>query len=299
MLKSRRILIVILLVLLALVASAVMEIISLSPRSTTNSFSGERAYQDVVAQVNFGPRLPDSRAHTNTISYIEKKLADAGWTASVETTVTNGRPAQNIVATRSGLAPVILLGAHYDSRIWASNDSDPSNQQKPVPGANDGASGVAVLLEIARSLPADSVPVNLVFFDIEDNGTIPGWDWLEGSRAYANALSTQPQAVIVVDMIGDADLNIYQEQNSDKEYTHQIWDMAKRLGYESVFIPQPKYSMEDDHTPFLEKGIRAVDIIDFDYPYWHTVQDTADKVSPKSLQIVGETLLAWIRDFPK
>ena len=95
-------------------------------------------------------------------------------------------------------------------------------------------------------------------------------------------------------MIGDADLNIYKELNSNPELTDSIWAVAKELGYESKFIPEYKHSMLDDHTPFVQAGIPAVDIIDFDYPYWHTVQDTPDKVSAESLDAVGETLLVWV-----
>ncbi|HSO12132.1 MAG TPA: M28 family peptidase, partial [Anaerolineales bacterium] len=100
--------------------------------------------------------------------------------------------------------------------------------------------------------------------------------------------------VVIVDMIGDAGLNIYKERNSNQELTDQIWETARSLGYENVFIPEYKFSMLDDHTPFLEAFIPAVDIIDFDYPYWHTVQDTPDKVSAESLQAVGETLQTWV-----
>jgi len=95
-------------------------------------------------------------------------------------------------------------------------------------------------------------------------------------------------------MIGDADLNIYKERNSDQGLVDEIWSVAAALGYEQTFIPEPKYSMIDDHTPFLQAGIPAVDIIDFDYPYWHTTQDTVDKVSAESLGIVGATLQEWI-----
>jgi hypothetical protein len=97
-------------------------------------------------------------------------------------------------------------------------------------------------------------------------------------------------------MIGDADLNIYREKNSDPTLTDQIWKAAKELGFEDKFIDHKKYDMLDDHTPFIEKGIPAVDIIDFDYPYWHTTQDTADKVSSTSLAVVGNTLLKWLAD---
>jgi Zn-dependent M28 family amino/carboxypeptidase len=163
-----------------------------------------------------------------------------------------------------------------------------------VPGANDGASGVAVLLELARTLPSDSVPVELVFFDAEDNGDLPGWEWLLGSRAYVAGLKTKPQAAVILDMIGDKDLNIYIENNSDPQLVNSIWAQAGALGFSQQFISKPKYSMLDDHTPFLEAGIPAVDIIDFDYPYWHTAADTADKVSAQSLQVVGQTIWSWV-----
>jgi Zn-dependent M28 family amino/carboxypeptidase len=95
-------------------------------------------------------------------------------------------------------------------------------------------------------------------------------------------------------MIGDADLNIYLEKNSNPELSAEIWAQAAALGYDEYFINEEKFSMLDDHTPFLENGIPAVDIIDFDYPYWHTTEDTANKVSVESLQIVGDTMLAWL-----
>jgi len=134
----------------------------------------------------------------------------------------------------------------------------------------------------------------LVFFDAEDNGKIPGWDWILGSQAFVNELQGQPDAVIIVDMIGDADLNVMMERNSDTTLMAELWGQAAALGFSDHFIAVPGYAMLDDHTPFLEAGIPAVDIIDFDYPYWHTTDDTLDKVSAESLQIVGETILAWL-----
>ncbi len=222
------------------------------------------------------------------------ELESAGWQVEIQTSEALGHPVENLVARRGDESPQIIIGAHYDSRIFADHDPDPANHTKPMPGANDGASGVAVLLEMARSLPKDTVPVWLVFFDAEDNGDIESWDWILGSREFVKNNVIQPQAVVVIDMIGDADLNIYKERNSNPELTDEIWATAKSLGYENKFIPSYKYSMEDDHTPFLQAGLPAVDIIDFDYPYWHTTQDTPDKVSAESLQAVGETLNTWI-----
>jgi hypothetical protein len=268
-----------------------------SASSTMLAFDGQRALQDVVNQVEFGPRVPGSPAHKQTIDYIQNELKLAGWNSKVLEQQINGHTAYNILATRNKEPSVILLGAHYDSRIRADNDTTPANQILPVPGANDGASGVAVLLEISRTLPLDSTSCALLFIDIEDNGNLPGWDWIQGSTVFAANLPIQPKAVVIIDMIGDADLNIYMEKNSDSELTSQIWQTAKKLGYESTFIPEYKYRVLDDHVPFIDKGLRAVDIIDLDYKYWHTIQDTADKVSKTSLEKVGRTLLTWIINY--
>lgn len=257
-------------------------------------FDGSRALTDAQAQVAFGPRTPGSQGHAKVQAWMRAELESAGWIVEVQSSEMMGHPVENIVAKRSDEAPEIILGAHYDTRFFADNDPNLALRTEPVPGANDGASGVSVLLGLARSLPADSVPVWLVFFDSEDNGRIDGWDWILGSRAFVAQNPVTPRAVVVVDMVGDADLNLYLERNSNLALRTEIWKVAAELGYGDVFIQTPKYSMEDDHTPFLEAGIPAVDIIDFDYPYWHTTQDTPDKLSAESLKAVGDTLLKWI-----
>lgn len=264
------------------------------PKTASASFDGQRAYADVQTQVAFGPRSPGTDGHAQIVAWMRAELESAGWQVEVQESEALGHPVQNIVAKRGDASPQIILGAHYDSRMFADNDPDPANHTQPVPAANDGASGVAVLLELARTLPKDSVPTWLVFFDAEDNGRIEGWDWILGSREFVKNNVLQPRAVVVIDMIGDADLNIYKERNSNAGLTDEIWGVANSLGYEKQFIAEYKYSMEDDHTPFLEAGIPAVDIIDFDYPYWHTVGDTTDKVSAESLEVVGKTLWTWI-----
>ena len=264
------------------------------PETGRGIFDGQRAYADVQTQVAFGPRIPGTEGHEKIREWMQAELESAGWQVEVQESESLGHPVRNILAKRSDIAPQIILGAHYDSRMFADHDLDPVNHSQPVPGANDGASGVAVLLELARSLPEETVPVWLVFFDAEDNGRIEGWDWILGSREFVKNNPVQPEAVVIVDMIGDSDLNIYREINSDDQLTNEIWEMASRLGYGDKFINEDKYSILDDHIPFLEAGIPAVDIIDFDYPYYHTLQDTPDKVSANSLKDVGVTLIAWI-----
>ena len=258
------------------------------------SFDGQRAYADVQTQVAFGPRIPGTEGHAEIQEWMREELVKAGWQVEIQESEALGHPIQNVIAKRNDQSPQIIFGAHYDSRMFADNDADIANHSLPVPGANDAASGVAVLLELARTLPEDASPIWLVFFDAEDNGNIEGWDWILGSREFVKNNIMQPRAVVIVDMIGDADLNIYKERNSNAELTDQIWNTAKSLGYEDKFIPEYKHSMLDDHTPFVQAGLPAIDIIDFDYPYWHTMQDTADKVSAESLEIVGHILWTWV-----
>lgn len=266
-------------------------------------FDGERAFEHVETQVAFGPRTAGSSAHANTVDWIVKSLAAVGWPAEVQSAGDAGE-IQNIVARRGEGHPWIIVGAHYDTRLVADRDPNPELRSQPVPGANDGASGVAVLLELARVLPSDlKKQIWLVFFDAEDNGNIPGLgtDWIMGSRAFALGMSSlppaeQPQAVVILDMIGDADLNLHYEKNSNLGLSQQIWDVAASLGYQDLFIPSSKYTIIDDHLPFIELGIPAVDVIDFDYPYWHTTLDTPDKVSAQSLKAVGDTMYTWLTD---
>lgn len=259
-----------------------------------SEFDGERALADVQTQVSFGPRTPGSPGHAMVREWIRTELESAGWRAEIQETEFAGHPIRNIVAQQNDLPPEIILGAHYDTRMLADQDPNLDLRSEPVPGANDGASGVAVLLELARTLPTDGAPIWLVFFDAEDNGKIEGWDWILGSRSFVEQNAVEPRAVVIVDMIGDADLNIYMEKDSDPALRGEIWRTAADLGFGDLFIPQEKYTMLDDHTPFLEAGLPAVDIIDFDYPYWHTTGDTPDKVSAESLRAVGETLRTWI-----
>lgn len=258
-------------------------------------FDGQRALADVAYQMSLGPRVAGTQAHEAAIDWMLDSLQAAGWQVGIQQSEVLGHSIQNVVAKRGSGTPWIILGAHYDSRMLADQDADPVLAQQPVPGANDGASGVAVLLELARVIPDNySGTVWIVMFDAEDNGGFQGWDWILGSRGFAASLESAPDAVIVVDMIGDADLQIYEERNSDQVLRKSIWDAASALGYGDLFIAEIKFSMLDDHTPFLERGIPAVDIIDFDYPYWHTSEDTLDKISASSLQAVGDTVLAWL-----
>jgi glutaminyl-peptide cyclotransferase len=262
----------------------------------SEEFNGERAYQDIKVQVDLGPRVPGSDANRQIGEWLVSELKDNGWDVNIQTDEILGHEVVNIIADRrrNSDRPWIILGAHYDTRSVADRDNQIDNQDNPIPGANDGASGVSVLMELARILPQElELNISLAFFDAEDQGKLPTWDWSLGASAYVETLNDHPDSVVIVDMVGDTNLDIYIEKNSDQELAAEIWDTAAELGYEE-FNNFPKYSIVDDHRPFVQAGIPAILIIDFEYPYWHTTADTVDKVSPESLKAVGDVLLTWI-----
>lgn len=273
--------------------------IMLSTHRNDLQFDGQKAYEDVKYQVDLGPRTLESTAHEQEVNWIIEQLKNANWQVETQETVISGRPVINIIAKQGEGIPWVILGSHYDSRPIADQDKNPANRKLPVPGANDGASSTAVLLELARVLPEKlNKQIWLVFFDAEDTGTVSGSGWANGSEYFVSQLKEKPDSVVVLDMIGDKNLDIYMEDNSDNKINQEIWGVANSLGY-TQFIPQYKYSIIDDHIPFVKAGIKAVDMIDFDYPAWHTIGDTADMVSAQSLQVVGDTILKWLIEYPK
>jgi Zn-dependent M28 family amino/carboxypeptidase len=264
-------------------------------RTPALEFDGHSAYRHALAQCAIGPRPAGTEGNRQTAGYISTQLKQFGWQVTTQEFEFRGVPIQNVIGQR-GQGPLVILGAHFDSRKFA--DNDPNDRTAPVPAGNDGASGVAVLLELACIWSQVELQrtIWLAFFDAEDNGGIDGWPWSVGAAYTANTLTEKPEFVIIVDMIGDADQQIYMERNSDPELQPAIWKVAADLGYQHQFIPHYKWAMTDDHTPFLQRGFRAVDLIDFDYPYWHTTQDTCDKVSPDSLERVGRVLDHFLSD---
>jgi hypothetical protein len=261
-------------------------------------FDGARAYELSAEQVGFGPRYPGAAGHWQIGDWILQELSEQGWGTLEQPFSFDGQPLRNLVGINGPEdASVIILGAHYDTRPVA--DADPDNPAEPVPGANDGASGVSVLLELARVLRTEELcnQVWLVFFDAEDSGNLGGWDWAMGSSYFVEVMEIIPQAVVIVDMVGDSDLQLYYEHNSDDALSEVLWALAAQLG-NTAFIPELKHAMTDDHTAFLRRGIPAVDIIDFDYPAWHTTHDTLDRISGESLEQVGRTLEAWVESCP-
>jgi glutaminyl-peptide cyclotransferase len=266
------------------------------------SFDGERAFRHLAAQTTLGPRPTGSEASWNTGEFIIAELRNAGWSAEQQEFIFKGVRGRNIIGrqrSRAGALPdhdLILLGAHYDTRPGADRDVDSTRRSDWIDGANDGASGVSVLLELARVLEKDQVnrDIWLLFLDAEDRGQLSGWPFSVGARHLAARLAVDPDRVVIVDMVGDVAQNIYFERLSNQAVSQELWAIASQLGYGDYFIPEARHTIIDDHIPFLERNIPAVDIIDFDYPYWHTVEDTLDKVTPESLERVGRTLEVWL-----
>lgn len=273
----------------------------------TAADNGQLRLMDFVEQqMALGPRTPGSDAHARFITQTAAFLENAGWEVRCDSVKYRGKTVENIEAVRGpeDAERWIVVGAHYDSRITADQESRESNRQQAVPAANDGASGAAVLLGLAQTLPElPETRVTLAFFDAEDQGKVMGWpDWCLGSALLAEEygqLERKPDAVIIIDMIGDRELNIYREKNSDAALNDTLFGIAGELGLSKQFINTVKYSMYDDHIPFLQQGIPAADLIDFDYPWWHTLEDTADKLSEESLQAVYRVLYTYLTGSPK
>ena len=263
------------------------------------SFDSRQAFDFLQKQCSFGPRPPGSPAHDQTRDYLAgelRKYADAVDLQSF--TYTRGKesfPMANIIARfGSPDAQGILLCAHWDTRPTADQELDKEDQQKPILGANDGASGVAVLLELARMFHerAPSVPVTIVLFDGEDLGPTVK-DMFAGSEYFAARLSGKRfRYGILLDMVGDKNLEVYREGNSQDKagaVNDKIWAAARKLGF-SQFKDEVKYTISDDHLPLIKAGVPTADVIDFDYAYWHTLRDTVDRCSAQSLKAVGETI---------
>jgi len=265
-------------------------------------FSGASALEFTRAAVAFGQRPAGSAANLKLQAYIESKLkplrCQISYDAFTAQTPTGAVPMRNIIAKFPGTSGFsIVITGHFDT--------------KPMPGrvfvgANDGGSSTGVLLEMARAVSSmnHGDDIYLVFFDGEEafgewsdtNGTF-------GSRHLADKWSREGflphvKALINVDMIGDKDLDIVQETNSSARLLRLVWKTAADMGYGKFFL-QEEMATEDDHLPFLRKGVNALDLIDFDYgpnnAYWHNEQDTMDKLSAHSLQVVGSVLMEVIR----
>lgn len=286
-------------------------------RQPTAIFDAQRAFAILEKQCDFGPRPPGSAAHRQTQRYLFtelQKYADNvalqplqykvdGITLRLNNILAEFGPKTEATPSVTGGEPsgdTLLLAAHWDTRPFADHDPEPKNQNEPILGANDGASGVAVLLEIARVLSLYPPPrrIVIVLFDGEDYGRSIDHMFI-GSRFFAQNLGKwRPDYGILLDMVGDKDLRLPIERYSweaNREFTQAIWNRASTLGL-APFEQRLGAAILDDHVPLIKVGIPMVNIIDFTYPYWHTVEDTVDKCSPKSLEVVATLVMSIIYD---
>ena len=289
-----------------------MNILS-SCNNTVPKFDKDNAFRYLVEQCEFGPRNPNSNGYKQCLDYLQKTLVGFADTVLLQPFVLDDLVDEksydltNIIARFKVDEPEqLLIGAHWDTRPWADEDPVPEKRNDPIIGANDGASGVAVILELARILNASPPPIGitLILFDGEDMGR-PGTpkSYAQGSLAFAKDLPIEkPDEAIILDMIGDAELHIPIERYSyqqNRQLVKKLWGLAKVLSLDA-FESRIEYSIYDDHVPlWAEAKIPAVDIIDFNYPnsytnYWHTTQDLPEHCSVESLGQVGTLLVHYI-----
>jgi len=296
---------------------------TLLPQRATIIFDADSAYRFVEAQVQFGPRVLNSPQHTACGDYLTAKLQSFGAEVIEQRTdlvAYNGKilKARNIIGSYLPEASLrILLCAHWDSRPYADNDPDPANHHTPILGANDGASGVGVLLEIARQLQQrlPEVGVDIIFFDAEDMGTpyfykgaVTGENsWCLGSQYWAknpHVPNYKAQFGVLLDMVGSPAATFYKEGYSvqmAKAVVDKVWLKAATMGKGNLFINEKGGYITDDHLAVMEgRRFPCIDIIDFNPymdgfgHYWHTVNDTMENISRETLKSVGEVLLSVI-----
>ncbi len=281
------------------------------------AFSGDSALFYVKKQTDFGPRKPGTKAHYDTSRWITEELERHGavvlnQTATLKAFDGTRIPMINILGSINPEAERrLLLVAHWDTRPWADEDPDPAKRREPVMGANDGASGVAVLLELARVLGSDknlSAGIDFLMVDAEDWGESNNDDsWAMGTRYFVEnppANWKMPEKAVVVDMVGDPDATFVREYFSEQsapDLNARVWAMAEKLGYGNYFINRVASAVTDDHVELIKGGIPSIDIIDFHeesgFPStWHTTSDTYENVSAAPMEAVGRTLESLIRN---
>jgi len=279
-----------------------------------SGFSADSAFSYLKTQVEFGPRVTNSEAHRRAADWLGAELRRHGADVTeqrVDLQSFDGVTlhARNIFARfNPDLPDRILLLAHYDSRPWADNDPDPANHQMPVDGANDGASGVAVLLETARCINAsgEKLPIDILLVDAEDRGT-DGDDssWAMGARYFAQNPPVEgyaPRFAILLDMVGGKDARFPREYISQVNVpwlNDRFWKAAKRAGHAERFPETIGGAVTDDHVELLKAGIPTIDIIEYNEgtgfnPNWHTVSDNLSNISKETLKAVGETLVEFL-----
>ncbi len=280
------------------------------------AFSADSAYAYVAKQVDFGPRIPSAPGHEACAGWIQQELVRHGADSIIlqQAHLEGFGPMTNILARYNPQASKrILLLAHWDTRPWADEEKDPALHSKPIDGANDGASGVGVLLELARlmSLQRPTVGVDLLFVDAEDSGNDEDdSSWARGAQYFAEHLpyggsdAPMPQMAVLLDMVGGKGAKfpreLFSQQNASAVNNH-LWALAKHHKLEARFPDKLGGAINDDHLPLLRAGIPAVDIIESQNPQtgsfnptWHTLQDNLQNIDPQTLGDVGQLMTILI-----
>ena len=283
-------------------------------------FSSDSAYKYTQRQVDFGPRVPNTKAHEDCASYLSAKLKSFGavvinQNADLQAFDGTLLRSTNIIGSFNLKAETrILLFSHWDSRPWADHDPDPKNRKKPVMAANDGASGVGVLLEMARLIGKNqpTVGIDIIFFDSEDYGAPESFksensddSWCLGTQYWAKNPHVPGYTArfgILLDMVGGKSATFFKEQSSEyyaSGVVSNVWSQAKNLGFSQYFVDQKGGAITDDHIYVNQLiGIPSIDIIQYDPNsksgfgfYWHTTHDTMDNVDKNTLNAIGTTLM--------
>lgn len=276
-------------------------------RGAAAEFDSRRAFELLREQCRFGPRAPGSDGHTRCLAWITSQCKALDLVTTHQTfsaylpLIRKTVRLTNIVAVHQPRnRRKIMLSTHCDTRPMADWDTTPARRKMPILGANDGASGVAVLLELARIFRQNppSVGVIFAFFDGEDSGERGREGFCIGSQYMADNLppAWRFENGINLDMVGDRDLSIPIEGNSwakARSLALTLWGVGAQL-YPKTFRLEPGIEIYDDHVPFLDHKLPYVDVIDFDYPYWHTLEDTEDKCSAQSLEKVGRVIARFV-----
>lgn len=278
------------------------------------AFNADSAYRNVERQVEFGPRVPNSESHEKTAQWLVSELTRYGAQVTTQRAVLTAFDGTRLSATNimgsfnPEMANRLLLLAHYDTRPWADEDADPANHSKPLDGANDGASGVGVLLEIARLIGERNPErgIDFLFVDAEDYGESSNEEsWALGTRYFAqNPIRPgyKPSKAILLDMVGDRDAVFpaeYFSRQSAPELDDAIRRAAEVSGHGNRFPRVLGTAVTDDHVELINAGIPAIDIIDYRVgsgfaPSWHTMGDNMERIDRETLRAVGETLIHYI-----
>jgi len=282
--------------------------------------NGDHAYEYVQDQLDIGFRIPGTEERINCTNYFISKFKeiDSNFSYFLHNFTTHSTECQNILfKLNQNNSNIVILGAHYDSRAKATKDPNPSNRTDPVPGANDGASGSAVLVELAKILYQNrenlSCQVWFLFFDAEDQGEdsggygIDGWSWCEGSQKFVTDINSfynketeHFDCMILLDMVGGVNLRFINEQYSTSSLLDELFAVGRALGYTSQFPSNPQTNQViDDHRAFVNIGIPSADlIINFwdnpNWPYHHTTQDNITYISNSSLEVTGRTVEQFV-----